>query len=393
MKLKVLDLFSGLGGFSLGLERTGGFETVAFCEIDPFCRHVLAKHWPGVLIHDDIQTLSADWLAEMGAWPDVICGGFPCQDLSYAGKGAGLAGERSGLWREYARLIGEIRPAFVVVENVAALLGRGLGDVLGDLAALGYDAEWHGIPASAIGAPHRRDRVWIVAYPSTQRWRETRALIPEPQKWATGCGPNVADAQPSGRGGRREDGAGPNPAMSRGSGRGSVVANPDPGRWRIEGHERGKDGGAGPGQLGVRSQAVANTNDEGRHGGAREIRPDGGRGHASDGGKILADAGGSGLPGAEQAGWRQSLISAADIRRAASQCSWGRFEPGMGGTDDGLSARVHRYPVVVEPWEGDTPRTVGRGYPDRRQRLMALGNSVVPQIPELIGRAILETRR
>lgn len=164
MKLKVLDLFSGIGGFSLGLERTGGFETVAFCEIDPFCRRVLAKHWPEVPVHDDIQSLSADWLAETGAWPDVICGGFPCTDISVAGKGAGITGPQSGLWREYARLIGEIRPRFVLVENVAALLNRGLADVLGDLAAIGYDAEWHCIPASYIGAWHKRDRTWLVAY-------------------------------------------------------------------------------------------------------------------------------------------------------------------------------------------------------------------------------------
>ena len=96
---------------------------------------------------------------------DVICGGFPCQDISVAGKGAGIAGERSGLWGEYARIVGEVRPRYVIVENVAALLGRGLERVLGDLAALGYDAEWHCIPASAVGAPHRRDRIWIVAYP------------------------------------------------------------------------------------------------------------------------------------------------------------------------------------------------------------------------------------
>ena len=166
--VRVLDLFSGIGGFSLGLERAG-MQTVAFCEIDPFARAVLAKHWPEVPCHDDIRTLTADWLAEMGLWPDVICGGFPCQDISYAGNGAGLAGERSGLWREYARLIGEVRPRYVIVENVAALLGRGLGDVLGDLAALGYDAEWHCIPASAVGAPHRRDRIWVVAYPKGKR--------------------------------------------------------------------------------------------------------------------------------------------------------------------------------------------------------------------------------
>ena len=161
--MNVLDLFSGIGGFSLGLERAG-MKTAAFCEIDPFCRRVLAKHWPEVPCYDDIRTLTAARLAADGISVDVICGGFPCQDISVAGKGAGLAGERSGLWCEYARLVGELRPRFVIVENVAALLGRGLADVLGDFAALGYDAEWHCIPASAVGAPHRRDRVWICAY-------------------------------------------------------------------------------------------------------------------------------------------------------------------------------------------------------------------------------------
>lgn len=169
MKLRVLDLFSGIGGFSLGLERTGGFETVAFCEIEPFPRRVLAKHWPEVPCYDDVKTLTADQLAADGIAVDVICGGFPCQDISLAGKGAGLAGERSGLWREYARIIGELRPRFVLVENVAALLSRGLGDVLGDLAALGYDAWWDCIPASAVGLPHGRDRVWIVAYIGQER--------------------------------------------------------------------------------------------------------------------------------------------------------------------------------------------------------------------------------
>jgi DNA (cytosine-5)-methyltransferase 1 len=158
--LRVLDLFSGIGGFSLGLERTGGFETVAFCEIDPFCRRVLAKHWPHVRQFEDVTKLKGEDVGPV----DVICGGFPCQDISLSGKGAGLDGERSGLWREFARLIGELRPDYVLVENVAALLGRGLGDVLGDLAALGYDAEWHCIPASYAGARQLRDRVWIMAH-------------------------------------------------------------------------------------------------------------------------------------------------------------------------------------------------------------------------------------
>jgi DNA (cytosine-5)-methyltransferase 1 len=159
--LTVLDLFSGIGGFSLGLERTGGFKTVAFCEIDPYCRKVLAKHWPEVPCYDDIRTLVLP-----RRFTDVIVGGFPCQDISTAGEGAGIEGERSGLWKEYARLIGEIRPQFIIVENVAALLGRGLNVVLGDLTSLGYDAEWYVISAKDLGAPHLRERVWIIAYPN-----------------------------------------------------------------------------------------------------------------------------------------------------------------------------------------------------------------------------------
>lgn len=167
-KFRVLDLFSGIGGFSLGLERTGGFETVAFCEIDPFCRKVLAKHWPNVRQYEDVRELTADRLAADGIAVDVICGGFPCQDISYAGDGLGLAGERSGLWCEYARLVGEVRPQHVIVENVSALLDRGMGDVLGDLAALRYDAEWHCIPAWYVGLPQSRDRLWIVAHANGQ---------------------------------------------------------------------------------------------------------------------------------------------------------------------------------------------------------------------------------
>ena len=165
-KLRVLDLFSGIGGFSLGLERTGGFETVAFCEIEEFPRKVLAKHWPDVPCYRDVRELTAERLAADGIAVDVICGGFPCQDLSTSGSGLGLDGERSGLWREYFRLVCEIRPQFVIVENSPELLDGWLGQVVGPLAQIGYDAEWECIPASAIGAPHRRDRIWLTAYSS-----------------------------------------------------------------------------------------------------------------------------------------------------------------------------------------------------------------------------------
>lgn len=183
-KLKVLDLFSGIGGFSLGLERTGGFETVAFCEIEEFPRRVLAKHWPEVPCYHDVRELTADTLRRDGISVDVICGGFPCQDISTAGKRAGLGeGTRSGLWSEIDRLIGELRPKFVVVENVANLLsgpsskpGAWFGRVLGDLAERGYNAEWQNIPAFLLGAPHKRERVWIVAYPSEERLSEEGEL-------------------------------------------------------------------------------------------------------------------------------------------------------------------------------------------------------------------------
>ncbi|MCP4000455.1 MAG: DNA cytosine methyltransferase, partial [Gammaproteobacteria bacterium] len=126
MTLHVLDLFSGIGGFSLGLERTGGFKTVAFCEIEAYPRKVLAKHWPDVPQYTDVRELTGDRLRQDGITVDVITGGFPCQDISVAGKGAGIEGERSGLWSEIARLTGEIRPRYVILENVSALLGRGL---------------------------------------------------------------------------------------------------------------------------------------------------------------------------------------------------------------------------------------------------------------------------
>jgi DNA (cytosine-5)-methyltransferase 1 len=195
--VNVLDLFSGIGGFSLGLERAG-MRTVAFCEIDPFCRRVLAKHWPHVPCYPDVRELTADRIRADGIAVDVICGGFPCQDISVAGKGAGIEGSRSGLWSEYARLIGELRPRYVIVENVAALLGRGLDRVLGDLAALGFDAEWHCIRAADVGAPHLRDRLWIVAYADGGRWRQAGRDHPShPQADCAGAPYRLGDASAS----------------------------------------------------------------------------------------------------------------------------------------------------------------------------------------------------
>lgn len=294
MKLRVLDLFSGIGGFSLGLERTGGFETVAFCEIEPYCRRVLAKHWPDVPCYDDVRTLTADALRRDGIAVDVICGGFPCQDISFAGKRVGLEGARSGLWREYARLIGELRPRFVIVENVPGLLNLGMGAVLGELSALRYDAVWDCIPASAVGAPHRRDRVWIVAYTDSPAIRQQQKRQRRPARRA------VAGA----------DSASPN----------------------ADGES--KHAFAVDAEMASTSESMANANNGNQNG----------------------------RSGAVQMGRQRRPRKVAHARNARGT-EW-LSEPAVGRLAHGVSNRV--------------------------DQLRGLGNAVVPQIPELIGRAILK---
>jgi DNA (cytosine-5)-methyltransferase 1 len=283
--LRVLDLFSGIGGFSLGLERTGGFRTVAFCEIEPYCRAVLRKHWPEVPCFEDVRNLHAGDIGPV----DVICGGFPCQDISFAGKGAGLAGDRSGLWWEYHRLIQECAPQWVIAENVSALRSRGLDQVLGSLAALGYDAEWHCIPASAVGAPHRRDRIWIAAHRHTDSDRKPIMPVHAEAFWLQG---NVAYADNLGAYGSGPRGAG--------------------------------------------------------------------RNQPSDGGADVADA-----ERERGCGWHAERQDAEDAGQSPGHPRSRTWD--------------------VEPAVG----RVANGVPSRVDRLRALGNAVVPQIPEIIGRAIL----
>ena len=162
MTLTVGSLFSGCGCGDLGLE-WAGFEHRWFCECDPYARRVLAVRWPGVPVYGDIREVDFSEVPPV----DLLAGGFPCQDISLAGLGAGIGGERSGLWTEFARAIGDIRPRYVLIENSPALVTRGLDRVLSDIAALRYDAEWICFPASALGAPHKRDRIWIMAYPDS----------------------------------------------------------------------------------------------------------------------------------------------------------------------------------------------------------------------------------
>ena len=180
--MNVLDLFSGIGGFSLGLQWAGGFITKAFCEIDPFCRRVLNKNFPGVKIYEDIRSITSNVIRDECGRIDLITAGFPCQPFSECGKRKGEDDERN-MWPETIRLIRSIRPRWALLENVAGLLSSGyFGRVLGDLAECGYDAEWRIIRASEFGLPHNRARLFILAYPISGIGLRVQALEISPYK-------------------------------------------------------------------------------------------------------------------------------------------------------------------------------------------------------------------
>lgn len=160
MQPTVLSLFAGIGGMELGLERAG-MTTVGQVEIDPYCQRVLARHWPEVPRHDDVRTAADWWLGGPRPRVDVICGGYPCPAFSQAARGRNVA---PNLWPLMRDVIARLRPSHVLLENVAAHLGRGFRDVLNDLAGLGFDVEWSIVPACALGAAHTRRRLFAVAY-------------------------------------------------------------------------------------------------------------------------------------------------------------------------------------------------------------------------------------
>ena len=308
-KLKVLDLFSGIGGFSLGLERARtpdgeqGFETVAFCEIEDYPRRVLAKHWPNVPIYEDVRTLNADGLGRI----DCVVGGYPCQPFSQAGKRLGAEDDRH-LWPEMHRIVASARPRWVIAENVAGHINMGLDQVLSDLESEGYTAVPVVIPACAVDAPHRRDRVWIVAH----------ARHAEPQ------GRDEPAPDDDRRGGKRRK-KGRKSASSR---RPVADASKQSARRQIGGVDRegGRDYAATVGED------VSNTNSNRREGKRSERDNEG-----------------------------QARLHSGKTRWEA--CRW-LPEPDVGRVVNGVSRRV--------------------------DRLKCLGNAVVPQISEMIGKAILE---
>ena len=287
-KLRLLDLFSGIGGFSLGLERTGGFETVAFCEIEPFPRKVLAKHWPNVPCFKDVRKLTRQ---DIDGPIDVICGGYPCQPFSTAGQRLGKEDDRH-LWPEVNRLLDEFRPTWFIGENVAGHISMGLDDVLSDLEDKGYAARTFVIPACAVDAKHRRDRVWIVAN-----------IVSHTDK---GQQPRFTGIQTDRRG-ECLDGA-PDESL--------------PEEQRT---------------MGQSTDTVANS---------QRIR--------------------CGQVEPPEFGRTPSEGAASPFEHSSFAAGWARWEP---------------EPAVCR---------VAHGVPNRVDRLKALGNAVVPQIPEMLGYAILD---
>lgn len=185
--MNVLDLFSGIGGFSLGLH-LAGFNTVAFCETEPYCRAVLNKHWPDIPCHPDILGLDGE---QYRGTVDLVCGGFPCQPFSVAGDRRGEADDRA-LWPEMLRIIGECQPSWVIGENVTGFIGMGLDSCMSDLEGIGYRGRAFVIPACAVGASHQRDRVWVVANSNSahskrdkrsQRGEQERTNDSQPFRW------------------------------------------------------------------------------------------------------------------------------------------------------------------------------------------------------------------
>jgi DNA (cytosine-5)-methyltransferase 1 len=336
-----LALFAGAGGGILG-GHVLGWRTVCAVEFAAYPRSVLlARQRDGMLpafpVWDDVRTFDGKpWRGHV----DVISGGFPCQDISVAGKGDGLDGERSGLWSEMARIIGEVQPRFAFVENSPMLTSRGLDKVLGDLSTLGYDAVWGVVGASDAGAPHRRERIWILAY-AQLRW--------VPQRRGT------EDIGPYPDGSFRVHGY---DAPSRKQQAGHSVAGQHP-IWQL-----------------------ADPDVFGRLHGQAEEQPAAGGVHAQrepePGGEDVANAVVSGCEGE-----REQPVSTAQGERTGHRGlavnGWWSTEPGLGGVADELADRLDLHGT---PEPGSVPR-VATGIHKRADRLKAIGNGQVPAVVRL----------
>jgi site-specific DNA-cytosine methylase len=362
--VNVLSLFSGIGAHDLGLERAG-MRTVAFCESDPWCRAVLAKHWPGVPRFDDVRALAG---SDVPGPVDLVTGGFPCQDISSAGRRQGLGGKRSGLWFEYLRLVQELRPLWVVAENVSVLRARGFDDVAAGLEENGYAVWPVVVGAWAVGAPHRRERVWIVArlgdaYRPRSARRGSELGAAEKPLTRSRRVANSSDAHDGLEPGRRR---GPRRPEAAAASRRSVagVANAaDGGAWRRTDAARQSNT---PG-CGAR---LANPDGE------RELQPQGVQpdesGRSGHGGPRRWPAG----RGAQQFEWEAARLVEPGLGRAAAGPTEGMDLSRRGRLFQDLARRALRLAGLHESFA-------------RQARLRALGNANPPHVPEAIGRWIL----
>ncbi|MCE3232478.1 MAG: (cytosine-5-)-methyltransferase [Rickettsiaceae bacterium] len=402
--LKVLDIFSGIGGFSLGLERAG-METVAFCEIEPFCQSIIEKHWPKTRIFTDVKILNKELLSRSGVTGiNVIAGGFPCQDISCAGKQRGIEGERSGLWKEYKRLINELRPDYAIIENVANLRSRGLATVLQDLWEIGYDVQWHCIPASSVGAPHRRDRIWIIAYPTVKglercQRQSAKGYRPRSAKCckefsdtdSTRCNCYQGTSTRSdGEEGWQECTAYSITSGNCAAGEGFPLYETGSGKeTKTEGLQNCETiladtnsarqvGIPGADRTLTQKSRCRGTNSQGS-------RSDDRGNHKPCTNAEMADTNSAGLQGHGRFEETRQILSQEAVsllRSTTGIAQWG-IEPNIPRLKD---ERLN--PDWVE-WLMGFPEGWTSGG-TRKQRLVALGNAVVPQIPELIGTAIVK---
>jgi site-specific DNA-cytosine methylase len=392
-ELTVGSLFSGIGGLDLGLERAG-MRVVWQCEIDKYARRVLAEHWPGIPCYPDVRELGVTIIPER---VDVLCGGFPCQDISTAGRRAGIHGERSGLFFEIVRLARVLRPRYIILENVAALTIRGLDTVLGELALCGYDAEWDCISAASIGALHRRDRMFIVAY------RDSNSSYPFISKQGQIEGQS-ANARGSGEGGDMAypmlDPEGVRPGAvpeAQGEVWGREEGRLPPGCGQVLAYPEGAEcelaGEAWPGRAGAsRGSDVPDTEFSGT---GHIPRAFGGQGWQSTRAlesEALRQGNGATLP----EGIASSCLPVpipqrlggrgGPVRRDWVEGDAGPFERAR------RDNRIRAFGDASREWwavEPDVGR-VAHGVPSRVDRLKCLGNAVVPQVGEYVGRCVVD---
>lgn len=345
-KIRVGELFAGIGGIGLGLEATGGFEVVWQVENDPYAIKVLEKHWPDVRRWDDVKTFPP----ESGDWQvDLLAGGFPCQDISNAGKQKGLMGDRSVLFYEIIRIAEILRPGWILLENVTGLLvrGRGMGIVLSELAEIGYDAEWHSLSASAsTGALHQRDRVFIIAHAQH-----------------SGSHGNWQDEQERQRQEVRRG------ELTRRDGRNGEVANANNSRGGASQRPADED----------RSPLIQRREEQSQPEPSRQ---------REDVADSMCDRGSARIPTEEA--WRQRgakiindsghrFYGRQDFNAWTTQCRLDKHPDGLSTGLDGCGG-----------WECGIPRVV-TGQPYRKERLKALGNAVVPQVAQVVGEIILDS--